>query len=233
MVQFGLSFLNYLFIFTLVAAWIKNPKPDSKDRFIARLGYVLYSLWFIIGAGLFCGYFLWAYDYDGDITQLFFKVLNYIALATVVMQWVPQIWTTWQLKSSGSLSIFTLILNMVGCAAVIFVSISSGNSALLWVPYAASGTQQVVLVAMLISFWIRNRATKSNTGVYVAVNVNTAAQDEDDVATKSLMGSQPYDSDSSDRSRAASFSGDELTPAYKFYQTDSSVPATTTYARYN
>lgn len=240
-IQFSLTFANYLFIYALVAAWIKNPSAHSKERCLTRLSFTLHAIWIILGGGALTGYYIWALGPKHDITQVYFKVLSYTALVTVVLQWIPQIWTSWKLKSSGSLSIFTLILNVVGCAVTVFVVIASHRSVELWIPYAASGIQQVLLVAMLVFFIIRERAARmagklNGIEASVSVSINTSAHEDDDAVTKSLLSSDSYDSDAIDHSRALSFSGDELTPAYKFYQggsTGTHVPPVNTYKRIN
>lgn len=213
-VQYSLSFLNYYIIYAFIAAWIKETSAESRQKFLARLTFTLYNLWFVVGATLLTAFFVWAYGAHDDKSRLLFTIFGYIALATILLQWLPQIWTTFKMRSSGTLSPFTLILNMVGCAAVIFVAIASGNSPLTWVAYAASAAQQAVLLVMLLIFWLANRKNKQNAD---------ASHIQDDEATRSLLGGGMGDgADSGDLSsgldsRGASFSGDELTPTYRFY----------------
>eukprot|EP01111_Echinosteliopsis_oligospora_P017893 TRINITY_DN7937_c0_g1_i3.p1 TRINITY_DN7937_c0_g1~~TRINITY_DN7937_c0_g1_i3.p1 ORF type:complete len:343 (-),score=38.98 TRINITY_DN7937_c0_g1_i3:50-994(-) len=86
------------------------------------------------------------------------KVFGLIAVALLFVQYIPQIYTTQQLKCSGSLSIATLLLQAPGSLVVCyFQAIVSHGNWTTWLPYMVTAIQQLVLVLMILFYWFRRK----------------------------------------------------------------------------
>jgi len=76
----------------------------------------------------------------------------------MVIEWAPQIYTTWKMKSPGSLSVLMLLIQIPGSLLVIyFQAILNAADFTTWAPYFFQCIEQAILVVMCVIFWIRNR----------------------------------------------------------------------------
>lgn len=93
-------------------------------------------------------------------------LLGLAGTACVIVQWTPQIWTTWKLKAVGSLSLLMLLIQLPGTLIVIyfqgFVNSAHWSTVL---PYIVTAIQFFILIALCLFFlardWWQMRAAAS------------------------------------------------------------------------
>jgi len=79
----------------------------------------------------------------------------------MVLEWAPQIYTTWKMKSPGSLSVLMLLIQIPGSLLVIyFQAILNEADFTTWAPYFFQCVEQGILVAMCLIFWIRSKQNR-------------------------------------------------------------------------
>lgn len=93
-------------------------------------------------------------------TGIYNKILGLIGVITIILQWSPQIVTTFLHKGPGALSPITLSINAPGSMLTAFSLITGKKSASVWLPYVLSGTQQAIIVALIIYFKCCGKTTK-------------------------------------------------------------------------
>jgi len=85
--------------------------------------------------------------------------LGIAASAMAVVQYFPQIWTTWKLQRMLSLSVTTMIIQVPGAfmfAFSLFLRVGwQGWSS--WLVYCVTGVCQACLLGMAVAFWARDR----------------------------------------------------------------------------
>lgn len=89
---------------------------------------------------------------------VFGRAIGILSAIVVVVQWTPQIFTTFQLGSAGSLSVVMLVIQLPGCLlTVFFQAVIGGADITTWGPYLVSAINIMILIIMCTVFWIRNR----------------------------------------------------------------------------
>jgi len=93
---------------------------------------------------------------------------NFLGVSAGVMacvQYFPQIWTTWKLQRMLSLSVATMFIQVPGAflfAFSLFLRVGwQGWSS--WLVYCVTGVCQACLLAMAISFWLRDRRARNTS----------------------------------------------------------------------
>jgi len=91
------------------------------------------------------------------------KVYGYISGMCTIVAFLPQLITTWQCKSAGSLSLIFTFIQVGGCYMIavnqIFVA---SDPAAIWGPTATSGTMQLAILVLASYYgWQRRRAAVS------------------------------------------------------------------------
>ncbi|KAI9148072.1 hypothetical protein HJFPF1_11894 [Paramyrothecium foliicola] len=97
------------------------------------------------------------------VAQTWADILGVGVALLACVQWVPQVITTWHLKSLGSLSLVSLFISapytwIFGISMIMRVG-AKGWSA--WIVYLLVGTMQLVLIATGVTYWIRDRQQPS------------------------------------------------------------------------
>jgi hypothetical protein len=88
----------------------------------------------------------------------FGRAIGILSAIVVVVQWTPQIFTTFQLGSAGSLSVVMLLIQLPGCLlTVFFQAVIGGADITTWGPYLVSAINTMILIVMCGVFWLRNR----------------------------------------------------------------------------
>lgn len=101
-----------------------------------------------------------------DVWVIFWAgIMGIFGTLTGVIQYVPQLISTWHSKSVGALSIFTMMIQAPG-SFLLFLSLAvrPGTNWTTWLPYFVTGSFQSALLAMCL-VW---RARAENAG-YVQV----------------------------------------------------------------
>jgi uncharacterized protein with PQ loop repeat len=99
------------------------------------------------------------------------RAIGILSAVVVVVQWTPQIFTTFQLGSAGSLSVVMLIIQLPGCLlTVFFQAVIGGADITTWGPYLVSAINIMILIIMCGVFWLRNRngIPEENFDIYLS-----------------------------------------------------------------
>jgi len=125
------------------------------------------------------------------------QFLGLASAILIVLQWAPQIYTTWKLKSQGSLSIMMLLLQIPGALLVIFFQgVVNKADPTTWAPYVFGCIEQIILVAMCAAFYFRNRNRTPSTIASETESLLVVKTAEDD-ATASTYQQQRKSSEDS------------------------------------
>jgi len=90
------------------------------------------------------------------------RVLGISASILVIIHWSPQIWTTFNLKSPGTLSILMLVLQMPGSLVVVFFqAVLNKADWTTWTPYLLTAVQQLILLILCLVYYLRERNQKT------------------------------------------------------------------------
>jgi hypothetical protein len=161
--QVGVNWLNYFMIFCLLATYVKNTEHKPRAKLGFRLSLAVYIAWGVVGGGAITIAFLlvqgWP-DYAPNTTGIYNKFLGILGTVSIILQWSPQIVTTFLHKGPGALSPITLSINSPGSILTALSLIGAGKSFSLWLPYVLSGTQQAVIVSLILYFY----CTRSKQG---------------------------------------------------------------------
>lgn len=85
-------------------------------------------------------------------------LLGIVGTIAVVVQWAPQIWTTWKLQAVGSLSIVMLLIQLPGTLIVIYFQAVINRAHWSTVlPYVVCSVEFVILISLCAFFMIRDR----------------------------------------------------------------------------
>lgn len=97
-------------------------------------------------------------------TIMYADVVGIVAVVFLMVMYIPQLYTTYKVKHTGSLSVTTLLIQAPGSLAVVyFDAIQSHLSWTTWAPFLVSAIQQFVLIFMCLYYWLRNRKNKPSS----------------------------------------------------------------------
>jgi uncharacterized protein with PQ loop repeat len=132
----------------------EQKQEQRKFGFLLFLGVlVLCSILAILAA-----IFYYLVHLPGEVLFAYAQALGIISTVTVVFQWGPQIWTTWKLKSQGSLSLLMLLIQMPGSlVVVVYQAILNDGHWTTWGPYVVATIQQMILIVLCLVFCSRER----------------------------------------------------------------------------
>lgn len=151
-----MNWMNYFMIFVLLAVYVKNTVHQPRAKMKFRLSLAVYLAWGVLGFSLITFAFLLV---EGDPTTaphtsgIYNKVLGLTGTISIILQWSPQIVTTFLHKGPGALSPITLSINSPGSMLTAISLIAAGKSFSLWLPYVLSGAQQAVIVGLILYFY--------------------------------------------------------------------------------
>lgn len=163
-IQVAINWFCYFMIFLMLAIYVKNTEHKPMAKFQFRLSMTIYLLWGVIGGLAITFVYLLALggpnSEQTNVTARYNQVLGTIGIVTIVLQWSPQIVTTFLHRGPGALSWITLSINAPGACATAVSQIASGATFAIWLPYLLSGLQQFIIVGLIIFFCVLNRRKK-------------------------------------------------------------------------
>lgn len=102
--------------------------------------------------------------HDTGSSRALADAFGVVSTLSTLFMWLPQIWRTFQDKSSGQLSIAMLCIQLPGnLAAVYFQAIMEQESFTTWAPYLCSSIEQALLLFMAVYYTVRARKRGSKT----------------------------------------------------------------------
>jgi len=123
--------------------------------------------WIIFGIinsiGILCsvlaGILYYNFHYSSSTIVTYGKVLGYTSSVGIIIQWSPQIFTTFKNKSGGNLSLVMLCVQMPGALLVVFFQgILNKADFSTWFPYIFTAIELTILIILVVVFWIRDKA---------------------------------------------------------------------------
>jgi len=98
---------------------------------------------------------------DAKATSGYAKGIGLGAILFLMVMYIPQLYTTYKVKHSGTLSVTSLLIQCPGSLAVVyFAAIQSHLDWTTWSPYLASASQQAILLIMCLYYFLVNRNKK-------------------------------------------------------------------------
>jgi len=126
-----------------------------------------------------CGVLYYDVHLRGTILASIAQALGIISSILMIVQWAPQIYTTYKMRSPGNLSVLMLLLQMPGALLVMFFqAILNSADVTTWAPYAFLFVEQLILVVMCSIFNIqekRNNNQQSSEKQRLLVEVETVS----------------------------------------------------------
>ena len=102
---------------------------------------------------------------DYVIIDTYADVLSTVTSTMVVIQYLPQIYVTFRDKDPGSLSLIMLLIQCPGSYIwTIFLALQDGSNYSTWIPFAITGTLQLILLGMGFYF------SRVNKNSYLKLN---------------------------------------------------------------
>lgn len=84
--------------------------------------------------------------------------LGLLSTSLAVIQYAPQLWTTWKAKTVGALSIPMMCIQTPGAILMVTsIAIRPGTNWTSWATYAAAGIMQGSLLVMCIAWKVRQK----------------------------------------------------------------------------
>jgi len=151
-----------LYVFFLIYFHTEPTSTQSRRQRVRmkRIATVLFCTILFVSTGLAILAALLYYDAGVDSHRIasFAKALGIISAIMILVQWAPQIFTTWRMQTAGSLSISMLLLQVPGSLLVIFFQgILNKADITTWGPYVFGAIEQMILIVMLTFFWLREK----------------------------------------------------------------------------
>lgn len=101
---------------------------------------------------------IYLYGDQSKIVTSFAQAWGIIALVLLVIQYIPQIYTTHVKKEAGSLSVATLLVQAPGALAVVyFQAIMNHGDWTTWSPYLCTAIQQSILIVQCVVYYCQKR----------------------------------------------------------------------------
>ncbi|KAG9055188.1 hypothetical protein FS842_002881 [Serendipita sp. 407] len=96
--------------------------------------------------------------YPSHRIALWATFLGVLSAALAVIQYAPQLWTTWKAKTVGALSIPMMCIQTPGAVLMVTsIAIRPGTNWTSWITYATAGVMQGSLLVMCICWKVRQR----------------------------------------------------------------------------
>eukprot|EP01119_Soliformovum_irregulare_P006903 TRINITY_DN1930_c0_g1_i2.p1 TRINITY_DN1930_c0_g1~~TRINITY_DN1930_c0_g1_i2.p1 ORF type:complete len:291 (-),score=56.29 TRINITY_DN1930_c0_g1_i2:184-1056(-) len=152
-VVFYALFLVYFDLKPTEKETIESKFRARRRAFLALIVVVLISLILAILAGVM----YYNLGTSSDVMIKYAQGLGITSMILVLIQWAPQIFTTFRNKSAGSLSVLMLLMQLPGSLLVMyFQAILNAADFTTWMPYLFQFIQQVILVVMCAIFHFKD-----------------------------------------------------------------------------
>lgn len=137
---------------------------DKRDKGKNKVVLLFFAILLIFGLNALIASLVWYIaKVPGSAMVIWGRVLGILSAIFVIVQQVPQIITTWKMKSGGSLSLGMLMIQFPGNLGIIgFQAGMNGADITTWGPYLVSAIQNLVLIVMLFFFMYRDRVLRQN-----------------------------------------------------------------------
>jgi uncharacterized protein with PQ loop repeat len=152
------------FSYVLFLIYYPIPTEIEEDYIAQKKGYFRSKLTFGIGVAiwlLLCatGFTLYyGLHLSNQILGIYGQVIGIISAISVVIQWSPQLYTTWKEGEAGSLSIPMLLMQLPGSlSTVYFQAFLDKGDITTWGPYMVTAVQQSILIMMCLIFWCKRK----------------------------------------------------------------------------
>jgi uncharacterized protein with PQ loop repeat len=97
-------------------------------------------------------------NYPSPRIMLWATFLGLLSTTLAVIQYAPQLWTTWKAKTVGALSIPMMCIQSPGAVLMVLsIAIRPGTNWTSWATYAAAGIMQGSLLVMCLCWKVRQR----------------------------------------------------------------------------
>lgn len=97
-------------------------------------------------------------NYPSPRIMLWATFLGVLSTTLAVIQYAPQLWTTWKAKTVGALSIPMMCIQSPGAVLMVLsIAIRPGTNWTSWATYAAAGIMQGSLLIMCLCWKVRQR----------------------------------------------------------------------------
>jgi len=161
-------FAIWAFTFPIYIWFLKFADPftlSKKDWFWARAFFVI-SIIFMVVASLIAAVFLVQVGECQGLTLWYAHILGILSTIITFIQYAPQIYATYKTKSSGSFSIWMLLIQAPGSTiTVMFLIFVSHDEVYIWLSYVSAIIQQCILLCMLFYFDRQAKGLKKNANI--------------------------------------------------------------------
>ncbi|KAJ6240465.1 pq loop repeat protein [Anaeramoeba flamelloides] len=135
-------------------------KKRRKNQRIIKVLYILIMCYTISVVGISC----FSISFQGicsNIARNLARVLGYFSGFFVLFQWLPQIYSTYKFKGSGSISIITLAIQAPGgIINLIFMIFISKEQFSTWISIFINTSQTLILLCMLLYYNFKSKFKK-------------------------------------------------------------------------
>jgi len=150
-------YIIFLRYFPMHPSVTQTREKRVRERLIA---WILFIVTDVIGIfiAVLAGVLYYNVNLSPNILSHYAETLGYLSALGILIQWSPQIWTTWKLQSAGCLSLVMLCIQMPGALLVVFFQgILNHAHFTTWAPYILGAIQQTILIVMIIIFYLRDK----------------------------------------------------------------------------
>jgi uncharacterized protein with PQ loop repeat len=126
----------------------------------------VFALWSVFAATSWAVAMAGSYGgLEGVDTKDMGEAYGVIATVLTCVQWFPQLYTTFRLKTAGSLSLLTLAIQAPGSVGwAVYLAVASTSEPSTWSPPMVTGAMQVTLLCMCVVYERRRRRGAAKTG---------------------------------------------------------------------
>jgi len=179
----GLICYTALYVLFLVYFNTQPTETETREMRVRSKRIALATFIGVLGSSVIVGIITGVLYYDvrlhGSTLETVAQVFGYTSGALMIVQWAPQIYTTWKRKSPGSLSILMLILQMPGSLLVMFFqAVLNRSHVSIWVPYFFQFVEQLILVVLCAYFILQARKKKSGDETALLIGDNDTSMTE-------------------------------------------------------
>jgi len=133
-----------------------------KGKWVSIIVFIAIVIVSIILA-IICGVLYYDVHLRGTVLAKIAQALGIVSSILMIVQWAPQIYTTYKMRSPGNLSVLMLLLQMPGALLVMFFqAILNSADVTTWAPYAFLFVEQLILVVMCSIFNIQKQRMKDH-----------------------------------------------------------------------
>ena len=111
------SHVLILYSFALLIAYHKHSEERPREGLVMKVSLLAYVL-IVVVTTIVAVALLWIVGPDDKIIKSYVLGLTVITVGSTLVQWLPQIWTTFKCKTGGELSMMMLLIQAPGTALI-------------------------------------------------------------------------------------------------------------------